>query len=216
MRISILSRRRALRRALVAGVAILAAAAASGIAYASIPDGNGVIHGCYQKAAGVLRVIDPATASCHSSEVALNWNQTGPAGPRGATGAAGPAGPTGATGPSDAWHRYDQGPYGLADPMTEQLFNLPAGNFLVHGTAIVNDPVYAAHVRCALIDARSEIVDTIIVAITSPNDAASLTLEATESNATAGSWELQCSSETPNVQVSEIRFFAIDVGAVHR
>jgi hypothetical protein len=72
---------------------------AGGIAYATIPDSSGVIHGCYQKNVGNLRVIDSSTESCRPSEVALNWNQTGPTGATGATGATGPTGATGTTGP---------------------------------------------------------------------------------------------------------------------
>ena len=65
---------------------------AGGVAVASIPDGSGVIHGCYRTSSGHdLRVIDSSTESCTSNEVALNWNQTGP---QGATGATGPAGPS--------------------------------------------------------------------------------------------------------------------------
>ena len=41
----------------VAGLAL-----AGGVAYATIPDANGVIHGCYKKS-GDLRVIDPASTS---------------------------------------------------------------------------------------------------------------------------------------------------------
>jgi hypothetical protein len=84
-------------------VAIVAGLVGGGIAYASIPDSNGVIHGCYKTQNGQLRVINTPGQSCNPSENALNWNQTGPAGPAGGQGPAGPAGPrgaTGATGPS--------------------------------------------------------------------------------------------------------------------
>jgi hypothetical protein len=64
-----------------------ALAVAGAIAYAAIPDPGGVIHGCYSKANGILRVIDPSSSSCSSKEVAIAWNQAGPAGP------AEPAGP---------------------------------------------------------------------------------------------------------------------------
>ena len=65
---------------------------------ASIPDSGGVIHGCYQKNGGTLRVIDSSADSCRSSEVSLNWNQTGPKGATGARGATGATGPTGISG----------------------------------------------------------------------------------------------------------------------
>src|SRR5205809_871138 len=75
-----------------------------GVAYASIPDASGVIHGCYSSTSGALRVIDTALGQVCSAaaEKALNWNQTGPTGPTGSTGSTGPQGPkgnTGATGP---------------------------------------------------------------------------------------------------------------------
>src|SRR6266496_1318798 len=62
------------------GVAI--ALVVGGIAYASIPDSSGVIHGCLKD--GKLRIIDTDQGqSCVASEQALNWNQTGPQGPAG-------------------------------------------------------------------------------------------------------------------------------------
>ena len=51
------------------------------VAYAaSIPDANGVIHGCYKKASGQLRVIDGETSLCDSNELPIQWGQTGPQG----------------------------------------------------------------------------------------------------------------------------------------
>jgi hypothetical protein len=73
--------------------------ALGGVAYATIPDSSGVIHGCYQKNVGNLRVINSPSHGCRPSEVALNWNQTGPTGATGATGTAGATGSQGPTGP---------------------------------------------------------------------------------------------------------------------
>jgi hypothetical protein len=73
-------------RALVAALVVVVACAAGGIAYASIPDAGGVIHGCYDaKAAGKkngsnLAVIDTTTGTCGKNETELDWNQAGPAG----------------------------------------------------------------------------------------------------------------------------------------
>jgi hypothetical protein len=47
-----------IRPALVALTIVGALLVAGGIAYATIPDAGGVIHGCYQKNQGTLRVID--------------------------------------------------------------------------------------------------------------------------------------------------------------
>jgi hypothetical protein len=76
--------------------AIAVGLAAEGIAYASIPDAGGVIHGCYQKNSGQLRIIDTDTGgACLGSETPLGWSQTGPTGTTGPTGATGPTGPQG-------------------------------------------------------------------------------------------------------------------------
>ena len=78
-------------RLLLATTALLALAA--GMAYAAIPDSNGVVQACYQKVNGQLRVIDTSKGgNCNASENALSWNQTGPPGAKGTTGAKGPTG----------------------------------------------------------------------------------------------------------------------------
>jgi hypothetical protein len=71
------------------GIAVGAVlAAGAGIAYASIPDRSGTIHGCYDRN-GTLRVIDSSRAACRKQEKALNWNQKGQAGRQGPPGPAG-------------------------------------------------------------------------------------------------------------------------------
>ena len=88
--------------ALAVGGAVFGIASA---VQASIPDANGVIHGCYNHSlahgspTGALRVIDTARldGNCASWETPFNWNQRGVTGPTGA-GANGATGPTGATG----------------------------------------------------------------------------------------------------------------------
>jgi hypothetical protein len=68
-------------RKLVVVLAALALVAIGAIAYASIPDGNGVIHGCRKNSGGALRVIDSdAGQTCMANETALNWSQAGPPG----------------------------------------------------------------------------------------------------------------------------------------
>ncbi len=57
---------------------LLLGLAAGSIAYATIPDANGVIHGCYMKNTGMLRVIDTdAGENCGVGENPLSWKQTG-------------------------------------------------------------------------------------------------------------------------------------------
>ena len=88
-----MNRKRWLGITLIAAVAAIAA----GVAYATIPDSNGVISGCYNKQ-GVVRVIDTsAGGKCTAGETALDWSQTGPSGPPGSQG---PPGPPGAAAPA--------------------------------------------------------------------------------------------------------------------
>ena len=100
-----------------------------GIAVASIPDSNSVVHACYATKGGALRVIDTGKGrngeKCKPGEVALSWNQKGRTGDTGATGPAGPAGlkgDTGATGPAGpAGLKGDTGATGPAGPSATVL-----------------------------------------------------------------------------------------------
>jgi hypothetical protein len=77
---------------LIAVAVALVAIAAGTTAYAAVPDGGGVIHGCYDKNSGQLRIADTDTntpKSCTSKEAAVAWNQQGPAGPAGPSGITG-------------------------------------------------------------------------------------------------------------------------------
>ena len=110
------------QRSLSRGGRILVALAMGGALFgiatavqADIPDA-GVIHSCYDKVNGQLRVIDSDKGGrCVASEIPLSWSQSGPTGPTGATGATGPTGPTGpkgATGPSPTLSVYEaDGPF---------------------------------------------------------------------------------------------------------
>jgi hypothetical protein len=68
-------------------------------AVASVPDANGVIHGCYRKADGRLRVINTDRGqSCIKGERLLDWSKQGPQGVQGLQGEQGIQGPTGTPG----------------------------------------------------------------------------------------------------------------------
>ena len=99
------------RRALVTVAAVLGILGVGGsVAFATIPGGDGVIHGCYAKSGGALRVFDGSVTTCKATETALDWNVTGPQGPAGPPGAAGPQGPKGDAGAQGP--RGDAGPQG--------------------------------------------------------------------------------------------------------
>jgi hypothetical protein len=71
--------------------------ATTGFAVAAIPGPAGVIHGCYAKKTGSLRVR-PQGKKCARSERGIVWNQMGPTGPRGLQGPAGIPGTNGTNG----------------------------------------------------------------------------------------------------------------------
>ena len=91
--------RRRFRRVVLAFTAVAVVAIAGGITYA-VADigGGGVINGCFKSQNGQLRLIDPATDSCHPSETAISWGQTGTQGPKGDKGDKGDPGPPGPKG----------------------------------------------------------------------------------------------------------------------
>jgi hypothetical protein len=91
-------------------VAAVVAAVSAGTAYATIPGSDGVIHGCYAKSGGTLRVIDASVTNCKSGETSLNWDQHGQPGPQGEQGEPGPTGPQGEPGPPGP--QGEQGPPG--------------------------------------------------------------------------------------------------------
>jgi hypothetical protein len=76
--------------AVTAAAAVAVAITGGAIAYASIPDATGVIHGCYTVKGGSLRVIDTAKGQkCATGQQSLNWNQKGTQGPPGPAGVSG-------------------------------------------------------------------------------------------------------------------------------
>jgi hypothetical protein len=83
---------------------VVAFAAATGFAVAAIPSRSGVIHACYKKKGGALRVVS-STKNCHRGTRKLSWNQKGAKGSRGSTGAQGIAGKTGDPGTAVAYAR---------------------------------------------------------------------------------------------------------------
>ncbi len=188
-------------------VALVVAGVVFGIAavvQADIPDG-GVIHGCYQRNVGNLRVIDATAESCRASEVPLDWNQTGPTGPTGATG---PTGPTGARGPSDAW---DASTTGVAVPagssQTIVSLSLPAGNFFVEAKASISG---GAGYQCILDGPGGKLDSSLTVA----NALATVPVQSTVSLTSAGTVLLRCVSFTNSASVDG-HIDAIQIATLH-
>jgi hypothetical protein len=106
------------------GLAVLVGALAVGgggysVAAASTgPVGDAVIHACFHRTTGALRVVS-AASRCRKDESSLSFNQAGPQGARGNAGALGPAGASGAAGSA--------GPAGPAGPAGADGAAGPAG-----------------------------------------------------------------------------------------
>jgi hypothetical protein len=119
----------------VALTAVIVGLGAGGIAYAAIPDSKGVIHGCYMKVNGQLRVIDTdAGGGCTAGEKPLDWNQTGGKG-------------FVSTGQSPGV------PLGEAFTEAGTHVDLPAGKFIVNATLNFDNggnPAANVVVRCFL------------------------------------------------------------------
>jgi hypothetical protein len=115
--------------------------AGSAVALAAIPDSGGVIHGCYQKNVGNLRVIDTgAGGGCRPSEIPIQWSETGPQGqvgpqgPKGDKGDTGPQGPKGDTG--DTGPQGPKGDTGAPGPKGDTGPQGPAGPQGPPGTSV--------------------------------------------------------------------------------
>jgi hypothetical protein len=98
---------RRLTQGIAAAVGGVVIAGGSMVAFASIPDGSNVFHGCELNGLGTIRLIDPSLPStsllshCISGkETAITWNQQGPPGPAGQAGANGTNGANGKDGTS--------------------------------------------------------------------------------------------------------------------
>jgi hypothetical protein len=122
-------------------LAVVVTAVSAGAAYATIPGGDGVIHGCYAKSGGTLRVIDASVTKCKSGETALTWSQAGVPGPQGEQGEAGPPGPQGEPGIPGGLSGYET--RGAASENSSAGFKsvtaeCPAGKRAVGGGAETN------------------------------------------------------------------------------
>lgn len=139
----------------IVAMSIVALGFAAGIAYAAIPDSNGIVHLCIDKY-GSVRAVDPSGPNhshCKKTEHAVAINQhgqpgpaglqgpSGPAGAKGDAGASGPSGPAGAKGDMGS-----QGPKGDSGPAGSSAIwaNIRSDGFLRQHTA---DVTAASEVR---------------------------------------------------------------------
>jgi hypothetical protein len=161
-----------------ASAAILAVVAGgAGIAWASIPDTAGVIHGCYptNPSLKVLFLVDPATGRCPVGFTPIAFNQTGPVGPQGPQGSPGINGKDGTNGKDgvngrDGTNGKDGSPGAPGPSGTSAVYSsggannglevgigtsgvtlqLPAGNYAVTAAAVVINGGDAQNANCSI------------------------------------------------------------------
>jgi hypothetical protein len=178
-------------RTLIVALAVIAALTLAGIAYASIPDSAGVIHGCYSNKDGSLRVIDSgAGGACDSKkETPLNWNQKGP------TGARGPSGPTGT---SHGYYSYagllSFTALGGSFNTVGKLSGLPAGTYVVTARGLVEDLPNDQEAECKLVAGGSDVQETLADTFAVGSPRLPFTLSAATTLSGPGSIETECDS----------------------
>jgi Collagen triple helix repeat (20 copies) len=196
-------------------VALVFAMGGGAFAITSIPGRNGVIHGCYQKRTGTLRVM-AAGKRCRRSEKAIAWNQKGAQGqpgvqgiqgqpgPKGDAGLAGPKGDTGApgqAGPSGVVGAEATG-FGSALPVTLTFTKKLAGTELlitVSGTGFESTAGVTGGLDESLTGPGFNETGGPITALFFNNAGEHMTLPTTqsvESNAPAGNYTLTVSSSS--------------------
>lgn len=214
-----------------AGIMVAGAA----VAYATIPDVNGVIHACYTKSGGSLRVIDDSVTNCKSTETSLSWNvqgvmgPQGPAGPPGiqgppgVQGAQGPQGVQGPAGPSGTSHGYFATATLVAVAQLPAVSNivsisgLGAGNYVLSGQIYLGSPS-GPYVNCwaALNGSRlnNTFVDiTLVGGLSGSGEAVMVT--AVTITGTSNTVELDCQSQDNTTQATNANLTLIQVDALN-
>jgi hypothetical protein len=192
------------------GIAVVAAVASAvvigGVSYASIPDGNGLIHGCYKTAASAngthkLSVINAAvTSTCPSGYTGLNWNADGPNGYSAQT--------------SDT---------NISPSFTEvDSLTLPAGSFTINANTWIEDtsPSDASDLPiCELVfgSATDEVEGGVLGPSSTPLNNQTLALTVAATVASSSNATLQClgAGDTGEIIAETASITAVQVGALN-
>ena len=102
---------------------------------ATIPDADNVIHACYVKPHGAVRLLDKPTFNCAASETPISWNGGGP------------------TAAFIGHHRHHFGSNVIDGPQFSNVVSvtLPAGTYVVNATAAFTGGTAPAPVQCQII-----------------------------------------------------------------
>ena len=188
---------------LAAAVLATAAVAGAGVAWATIPGSDGVIHACYKDANGALRVVsDPALCGSHETPIELG-------------------------GPTHGYAIANPGDVTFSTPTSVSVLKLglPAGTFLVHAkTNLINLPGSdAVFVPCDLrVEGTSTMLDEDRVVLEAPVTSteayeANVPLQAAVTLASPGVVGLECAAITRGTSSSvDARFAQIDAVPLNR
>jgi hypothetical protein len=160
---------------------------------------------------------------CRRGQKSVSWNQTGPQGAKGASGAAGAAGATGPVGPSHVFE-VSRELSGVLPKSTKfelktiATLDVPPGIYAATATATVEDKstTLEEEVICHLDNAQTGDEGSTRVTLVpggALRDITSVAMNASATLPSGGTWRLRCSTESPEVQIEEIRIQAIQVGA---
>jgi len=101
-------KRRLVQFGIAAMVCSVAALVGAKLAVATIPDGNGAVHGCIKSSNGQVYLIDPGAGQACGKDMPLDWNKPGATGQQGIDGFKGYTGFRGTTGRSGYEQTSDQ------------------------------------------------------------------------------------------------------------
>lgn len=185
-------------RAIAIGTAAACMLTAGGwlTAYASIPDSSGVIHGCYNKGSGSLRVIDTSVSTCHGGATPLDWSQTGPQGPQGPQGPAGPAGATHAWAATSASVVAPSDPNELLGIDIVSVSNLPPGNYVAWVAGETNVTGAGEDFSECFLESSGVVIQQQDLEL-NPPDQGTYALTGAASLPTGGSISLNCGNNFP-------------------
>lgn len=211
--------------------ALVLVLALAGAAWAAIPGPEGIIHGCYSRSTGSLRVINTSVhAKCTRKEHELNWAEQGPAGPRGGGGAKGATGPRGSTGaagasgppgPSNAFAGTQTGELELS-PARQVLTSiaLAPGKYMFEASATIAEARgshEAAEASCVLAGTPTPAGEAHANATLPGEEGAAQTIPLDGAFTLTGddTIELACSRSSGTVSASHGQIDAIEVGAIN-
>jgi len=170
------------RSRLVAAGLVLGGVVSGGLLFATIPDQAGVLHGCYSKSGGAVRVIDNSVTGCKASETSISWNVAGPKGDEGTPGLPGAPGAPGDRGPADAFMANRNGGFS-ATPLNPSTFinlvsmPLPAGSFVVNGIAALSGGSDVGTAQCGIFSSSGPLGHVVQASVVgSPNSFGTISL----------------------------------------